>query len=103
MFALRKISGNQINKEMFLWSLTSWTLFFQVLSASVRKKEPDGCIFCSIKSSFAFCYERVKKNSHKKTELVYCQEELLDDLMILSHEKKHLSIAKIFKQKACPS
>ena len=99
MFALKKISGNQVNKDMFLSSLTSWTIFFQVLSASARKKEPDGCIFCSIKSSFACCYERLNKNSHKKIELVYCQEELLDDLLILFLEKEHLSIAKILNER----
>lgn len=63
--------------------------FFCVQPAIAKKNEPDACVFCLIKSNFA-------------CKLIYCLEELLDDLFTFPKEGDHCDFQNFLNEKHFP-
>ena len=69
--------------------------FFCVKPAIAKKIEPDAClitvflfkVFLLNQVKLCMLLQETKKNRHEEIELIYCLEELLDDLFTFPKER----------------
>ena len=102
MLLIKKVSGGRVDVDLVFFMFNFLDAFFSCATCYCRKNELDACIFYLTKSNFACCYERLKKKHHKKVELMYCLEELLDSLFTFPKERGLCNFQKFLNERYFP-
>ena len=67
-----------------------------------KKPEPDACVFLFNQVKLCLLLQETKKNCHEKIELIYCLEELLDDLFTFPKERDLCDFQNFLNDKHFP-
>lgn len=104
MFATKKISGDRMETHSAFLCLFFWMVFFFLCTTCYcqKKPEPDACVFLFNQVKFCLLLQETKKNRHKKIELIYFLEELLDDLFTFPKERDLCDFQNFLNEKHFP-
>ena len=88
---------------LFYVYFSEWFFFFVCTTCYFQKKpEPDACVFLFNQVKFCLLLQETKKNPHKKIELIYFLEELLDDLFTFPKERDLCDFQNFLNEKHFP-